>query len=35
MKFTLDDIWGVRKVCLEKLNDLVKHIKPTDIQKLR
>jgi hypothetical protein len=31
MKFTLDDIWGVRKVCLEKLNELVKHIKPTDI----
>jgi hypothetical protein len=31
MKFSLDDIWGVRKVCLERLLDLVKCIKPTDI----
>lgn len=30
MKFSLDDIWGVRKVCLERLNDLVKCIKPFD-----
>lgn len=35
MRFSLDDIWGVRKVCLEKLQDLLKVIKPTDIQKLR
>ena len=35
MKFSLDDIWGVRKVCLERLHDLVKCIKPFDIQKLR
>jgi len=35
MKFSLDDIWGVRKVCLERLHDLVKCIKPNDIQKLR
>ena len=34
-KFSLDDIWGVRKVCLERLHDLVKCIKPNDIQKLR
>ena len=31
MKFSLDDIWGVRKVCLEKLHDLVKFIKPADL----
>jgi hypothetical protein len=31
MKFSLDDIWGVRKVCLEKLHDLVKFIKPSDL----
>ena len=35
MKFSLDDIWGVRKVCLERLHDLVKCVKPFDIQKLR
>ena len=35
MKFSLDDIWGVRKVCLERLHDLVKCIKPVDLQKLR
>jgi hypothetical protein len=35
MKFSLDDIWGVRKVCLERLHDLVKCIKATDVQKLR
>lgn len=35
MKFSLDDIWGVRKVCLERLHDLVKCIKPNDIHKLR
>lgn len=35
MKFALDDIWGVRKVCLEKLHDLVKLIKPEDTLKLR
>lgn len=35
MKFSLDDIWGVRKVCLERLHDLIKCIRPNDIQKLR
>jgi hypothetical protein len=31
MKFSLDDIWGVRKVCLERLHDLVKCIKASDV----
>jgi len=35
LKFSLDDIWGVRKVCLERLHDLVKLIRPNDLQKLR
>jgi hypothetical protein len=35
MKFALDDIWGVRKVCLERLHDLVKSIGEGDSQKLR
>lgn len=35
MKFALDDIWGVRKVCLERLHDLVKKINPNDSLKLR
>ena len=35
MRFANDDIWGVRKVCLEKLHDLVKRLDPLDIQKQR
>lgn len=35
MRFALDDMWGVRKVCLERLHDLVKKISPQDSHKLR
>lgn len=30
-KFTLDDIWGVRKVCIEKLQDFVKLINYNEV----
>jgi hypothetical protein len=33
VKFTQDDIWGVRKVCLEKLQDFIKLLKPDEGQK--
>ena len=35
MKFAHDDIWGVRKVCLERLNDVVKKLEAKDSIKLR
>lgn len=35
MRFAHDDIWGVRKVCLEKLHDLVKLLQASDVPKLR
>jgi hypothetical protein len=31
IKFSADEIWGVRKVCLEKLLDFIKIIKPAEI----
>ena len=34
VKFTQDEIWGVRKVCLEKLQDFVKLIKADETSKL-
>ena len=33
--FINDDIWGVRKVCIEHMADLIKHLKPTDIDKMK
>jgi hypothetical protein len=35
MKFAHDDIWGVRKVCLERLHDVVKKLEVKDAIKLR
>ena len=35
IKFTQDDIWGVKKVCVEKLQDFLKLIKPQEISKLQ
>eukprot|EP00347_Sterkiella_histriomuscorum_P014101 403362163 len=35
IKFTQDDIWGVKKVCVEKLQDFVKLIKSNELQKLQ
>ena len=32
--FTTDDIWGVRKVCVENMADLIKHFKYDDVDKL-
>jgi len=34
-KFKQEEIWGVRKVCIENLASLMKHIKKTDLEKLR
>lgn len=34
VKFSSDEIWGVRKVCLEKLQDLLKIVKANDSQKI-
>lgn len=33
-KFNKDDIWGVRKVCIENLPNLVKYLKAEDIQRI-
>jgi hypothetical protein len=29
-----DEIWGIRKVCIENMPQLVKHIQATDIERL-
>lgn len=34
VKFTQDEIWGVRKVCLERLQDFIKLINSNDIPKI-
>lgn len=31
--FNCDEIWGTRKVCIEKLSNLIKHIKHDEIDK--
>jgi len=33
--FKNDDVWGVRKVCIENTSELIKYIDHTDIEKLR
>lgn len=33
-KFNNDDIWGVRKVCIENLASLMKHLKYDDVQRI-
>ena len=32
--FNSDDIWGVRKVCVENLANIIKHLKYQELQKL-
>jgi hypothetical protein len=32
--FNKDDIWGVRKVCIENLANLVKYLKADDLQRI-
>ena len=32
--FNVDDIWGVRKVCIENLANLIKYLRPNEIQKM-
>lgn len=32
--FNSDDIWGVRKVCIENLANLIKYLKVTEFEKL-
>jgi hypothetical protein len=32
-EFNSDEIWGTRKVCIEKLANLIKHIKSDEIEK--
>ena len=32
-EFNTDEIWGTRKVCIEKLANLIKHIKCHEIEK--
>ena len=34
-QFNLDDIWGVRKVCIENLANLIKYLKPSEITKIQ
>ena len=33
-QFNNDDIWGVRKVCVENLANLIKYLKVTEYEKL-
>lgn len=35
IKFSTDDIWGVRKVCVEKLKDLIILLKYTEYERLK
>ena len=34
MEFSLDEIWGVRKVCVENMAELVKFLKNDESEKL-
>jgi hypothetical protein len=34
MAFSSDDIWGVRKICVEKLQEIIKLLKPQESSKL-
>jgi hypothetical protein len=34
MAFSTDDIWGVRKICIEKLQEIIKLLKPQESHKL-
>jgi hypothetical protein len=33
-KFTTDDIWGVRKVCMEHLKSIIETLKPDETKRL-
>jgi hypothetical protein len=34
MDFSLDEIWGVRKVCVENMSELIKYLKFDETEKL-